>query len=296
MYIFSFFKSLFKPKHILPSIYFFLNAAIIFFIFYILPIEITADAFMNSIYLGLIGLGVNLFFIVVSLTPFGELLWRVRNGIKIQPESDLFNAWLAAENVFLEVREAAAKFSRGVNDKVRLYYSPTDDINAFALGHRTVIITRGMLVACRDLRGVFAHELGHIAHGDSDLKLGINVANSILTIFVTIVTMIAAFIVEVLRSNRGGLLDALGSLLDVLFYIVVLGLFKLWTIIGVLCVNWSSKKQEYHADDFAKEIGYGEQLQTFLREFDESTTKTNWFNLMWQTHPDTIDRLEKLAA
>ena len=296
MYIFSFFKSLFKPKHILPSIYFFLNAAIIFFIFYILPFEITSDAFMNSIYLGLIGLGINLIFIVVSLSPFGELLWRVRNGIKKQPESDLCNAWIAAENVFSEVREIAAKSSRGVNDKVRLYYSPTDDINAFALGHRTVIITRGMLEANRDLRGVFAHELGHIAHGDSDLKLGINVSNSILTIFITIVTMIAAIIIGMLRSNRGGPLDALGSMLEILFYIVVLGLFKLWTIVGVLCVNWSSKKQEYLADSFAKEIGYGEQLRIFLEDLDWSSTRTNWFNLMWQTHPDTVDRIERLAA
>lgn len=296
MYIFSFFKSLFKPKHVLPSIYFFLNAVIIFFIFYILPIDVVSDSFLNSIYLGLIGLVVNLVFIIISLTPFGEMLWRLRNGIKKQPESDLYNVWLAVKELFLEVLNVAAGFSRGANDKVILYYSPTDDINAFALGHRTIIITRGMLVADRDLRGVFAHELGHIAHGDSDLKLGINVANSILSIFMTIITIIAVFIIGVLRSNKGGLLDILGSILDILFYAIVLGLFKLWTIIGILCINWSSKKQEYLADSFAKEIGYGEQLSIFLNELDGSGEKTNWFNLMWQTHPDTIDRLEKLAA
>ncbi len=296
MYIFSFLKSLFRPRNILPTIYFFANAAIVFFIFYILPYSITPNETMNRIYLGLIGLGVNFVFILISLTPMGEAFWRLRNGIKRQPAAqELQQDWSTALEVFEQVKAEARGLSKSVSDKVKLYYSSSEDINAYALGHRTVVITKGILGAHPEyLKGVLAHEFGHIAHGDSDLKLGINVSNCILTIFLTIITFFTYAIITILQAFDSTFTNIVAVILHFIFSIVIIGLFKLWNLVGVLLINWSSRKAEYAADKFADQIGYGEQLAMFLSAIDGESVKTSAFDIMFQTHPDTRDRLAAL--
>ena len=83
-------------------------------------------------------------------------------------------------------------------------------------------------------------------------------------------------------------------ILKFVFGILLIGLFKVWNWIGTLCINWSSRKAEFAADSYAKELGYGEELEIFLRCIDDKV-KTNKFSLMFQTHPDTGDRLSNLA-
>ena len=296
MYLFSFIKSLLKPRNFLSSVYFLLNAAFVFLVFYILPIEIVEDKATNSLILGLIGLGVNGVFIMLSLTPMGEAFWRYRNNIKKRPDAVYSDIWQTVNDVFDEVKGRAREYSRSVSRKVKLYYSATKDINAYALGHRTVIITQGMLYSHPEyLKGVFAHELGHIAHGDSDLKLGINVANSIITTFVTVISAFAYTVAAMLYNSENDLVHLVGLLISIFLNVIIVGVFRLWSLVGVLCVNVASRKAEYQADGFADEIGYGEQLARFLDALDGNAPRTSRFNLMFQTHPDTADRLEALG-
>src|ERR1700761_6097044 len=43
------------------------------------------------------------------------------------------------------------------------------ELNAFATGRRTIVVTKGLLQICTpdELRGVLAHELGHLVSGDT---------------------------------------------------------------------------------------------------------------------------------
>lgn len=297
MYILSFFRSLFRPRHFPPAIYFLLNTGIIFAIFaLILPFEIYPDATLNKVFLGLIGVGINFVFICLSLTPLGEAFWRISNSIKKKPDAAYLEQWQQANAVFDEVKEQAMHADRHVSGKVRLYYCPTNEINAFALGHRTVVVTRGILdVHPEYLKGVLAHEFGHIANGDSDLKLGINVSNCILSIFMFLVSVVANGIIAVLYALNSNVTNIIGLVLNFIFNIIVLGLFRLWSLLGVVLINWSSRRDEYCADSFADKVGYGEQLAQFLYALDGNAPKTNKFSIMFQTHPDTVDRLEKLG-
>lgn len=296
MYLFSFLKSLLKPRNFLSSVYFLLNAAFVFLVFYILPIEIVADKQTNSLILGLIGLGVNGVFIIISLTPMGEAFWRYRNNIKKRPDAVYSDIWRTVNEIFEEVKLRALEYDRSVSRKVKLYYSATKDLNAYALGHRTVIITQGMLYTHAEyLKGVFAHELGHIAHGDSDLKLGINVANGIITTFVTVISTFAYTVAAMLYESENDLVHIVGLLVSVFLNVIIVGLFRLWSLVGVLCINVASREAEYQADEFADELGYGEQLAQFLNILDGSRERTSRFSLMFQTHPDTVDRLEALG-
>lgn len=297
MYLFSFLRSLFRPRHIPPAIYFVLNTGIIFALFaFVLPFELYPDATLNKVFLGLIGVGVNFVFICLSLTPMGEAFWRIGNAIKKLPDAAYMEQWQQANAVFDEVKQQVMLMDKRVSSKVRLYYSPTDEINAFALGHRTIVVTRGILdVHPEYLKGVLAHEFGHIANGDSDLKLGINVSNCILSIFVFIVSIIANGIIAICYAINSGVTKIIGLVFNVIFNILILGVFRLWSLLGVALINWSSRRDEYCADSFADKAGYGEQLAQFLYALDGDAPKTNKFSLMFQTHPDTVNRLANLG-
>ena len=201
--------------------------------------------------------------------------------------------------IFDEVYAAAKEKYPKIGDKIKLYYKPSEEVSAYALGHRTVIVTHGLInsMDADMIKGVLAHEFGHIASGDSDLKLGISVSNSILIIFALIINFIITFfsIVIGLASKKasgwiaGRLLGAIGVFLVTLVY-------GIWTKIGMLLVNATSRKDEYAADAFAVDCGYGANLYTALDALDGVKAKSNFFSLLASTHPDTVDRLKAIRA
>lgn len=272
--------------------------AIIFGIFYLFDIPVSTDEAMNPVYSGLVGIGANFFFIFASLSPVGEFFWRLRNGIKKAPPAALELCWQKADYAFNEVVKSARNKTKSVSKKVRLYYSSESGVNAFALGHRTVVLTDGMLRK-NDLdvfKGVIAHEVGHIAHGDSDLNLGINVCNGFISVFMSVISVFVYVIIAVIAMNREKNWVWIAVLLRVFFNVVLVGIFRLWTMIGVACINATSRKKEYAADKFAKDIGYGEELSAFLSSLGGGRPVSKWYSVMYQTHPETGDRIKALAS
>ena len=195
-----------------------------------------------------------------------------------------------------EVHAAARSVSPSVGAKVKLYYKQTDDVNAYAVGHRTIIVTDGILaLSDKDLKGVLAHEFGHIANGDSDLTLGINVSNTILVIF----TALVGFVVTTMSSLFSMLFESVDAKATcaAIAGVIVLALslvYYLWVKFGMLLVNASSRNNEYAADAFAVDCGFGAGLYSALSQLDPSKTRSGFFSLLASSHPDTVARLEKI--
>ena len=155
------------------------------------------------------------------------------------------------------------------------------------------------------IKGVLAHEFGHIASGDSDLKLGISVSNSILMIFALIINFIITFfsiVIGLATKKVSGLV--FGKILGSIGVFLVTLVYGIWTKIGMLLVNATSRKDEYAADAFAVDCGYGANLYTALDALDGVKldaldgvkAKSNFFSLLASTHPDTVDRLKAIRA
>ena len=166
-------------------------------------------------------------------------------------------------------------------DKIKLYYKPSEEINAYALGHRTVIVTHGLInsMDADMIKGVLAHEFGHIASGDSDLKLGISVSNSILMIFALIINFIITFfsiVIGLATKKVSGLV--FGKILGSIGVFLVTLVYGIWTKIGMLLVN------------------AGANLYTALDALDGVKAKSNFFSLLASTHPDTVDRLAAIRT
>lgn len=291
MYIFSFFKALLRPSKILTSIYFILNMGVVFMLFgffnlFSLPFEGT-QAF---VYNGLFGLGINFICMLIALSPIGEAYFRFLEGLKIVPENEETEPILKA---FSEVYEKARAVNPKISSKVKLYYKESDEINAFALGHRTVAITEGALSLSEEqFKAILAHEFGHISNADSDLTLGIIVSNAILGAFVFVMKLIGLFVALVFSFAReGGFI----SIIIHFVFVTVLGLvFAIWTKLGMLMMNATSRKDEFRADNYAVKCGMGAELIDALNVIDPSQTRSSALSLLSSTHPDTSVRIEKI--
>ena len=75
-------------------------------------------------------------------------------------------------------------------------------------------------------------------------------------------------------------------------------LMALWTKLGVLICMASSRGDEYEADKYSHDIGYGPALAYALTRLDGSTTKKEKARGLWaalnSSHPETSKRVSRL--
>lgn len=291
-YAVDFAKNLTKKTNTPLSIYLILNTIIIGFVLGTL-------FHTNPIAAFLLGLCVYTISLVIALSPFGEWLLRMQNGCKEIKRKDQIDY---IEPIFKEVLEKARKLDPLVPADVILYMKDSQDINAFATGRKTICITEGMLNAPeKQIKATLAHEMGHLAHKDTDLILLVSIGNFIVTFIFIAIRMFAratSLFFSLLAifgggSNRGA---ALGASLYAFMCDVILGaLMWVWTKIGIMLITKSSRANEFEADKFAFNLGYGDALCELLdSSFIESSTKGLFANLI-NSHPDKNDRIAALT-
>ena len=157
----------------------------------------------------------------------------------------------------------------------------TDEINAFATPGGFVFVTRGMLrkVESEDqLAGVLAHELAHVC-----LKHGLKSIRS--------ARLTQAFSILAVEAGKAYTQAELGQLTEA---------FEgaLNDIVGTLVVNGYGRGLEADADaraaTFMKRAGYNPgALAAFIGKLGQGAPQQKGFA---KTHPDSADRLKKLAA
>lgn len=292
MYILSFLKNLFRPRKFLCSLYFLLNLVIIFFIFGYMGIFYQGSSETETLVInGLIGMAVNFVIMLIALSPIGEAYVRYKEKAKkIKRTSD--TEWLYA--LFDEVYAKAKQNNPKISDKVKLYFQNISEPNAAAVGHRTVIVTAGLVDSMdeEEIKGVLCHEFGHISSGDSDLSLGIAVSNCILMVFTWICCVIVGIFTALISSQS----EKTGAIFHLIFVGILTIAYSLWVKLGLLLMNATSRKDEYAADAFAVDCGYGVNLYQALESLDGSKMKSSFLSLLASTHPDTVDRLAAIKS
>lgn len=126
--------------------------------------------------LGLTGLiwaaGIGLILLFSSLRIPSHLIMRMQGGRALSPRQ--------APQLTVMMQEMTRR--AGLGKTPRLYYIPSNALNAFATGHRedpAIGITHGLLqrLTTRELGGVLAHEVGHIINNDLPLRSMVNIMN-----------------------------------------------------------------------------------------------------------------------
>lgn len=292
MYIIDFFKNLFKKANIGIIIWLVLNIVLIMAIF--------SGGFAD--WRGaLFGFAAYALSMVIALSPIGEWILRLQTGCKKIKDQDVI---ARLQPIFDEVYAKAKALNPELPDKVKFFMSDDESPNAFATGRKTVCVTRGLLnYSDEHIKGVLAHEFGHLAHKDTDIILVVSVGNLIITTLFVIVRVIynismgiAAFISALADDSWGGIFAAMfiffGKITDVLLVIMM----RLWTQIGVWLCMASSRKNEFLADEYASNCGYGYQLSEVLESFGTERSKNGLFASLSSSHPENADRVARLRG
>lgn len=278
-YFVDFAKNLTHKKNIGVLIYLILNTLLIVWLFS------AVNEGVNGVFFGILTYGISL---IIALSPIGEWILRVQTGCKKITRKEYLDR---LEPLFNEALSRAKRINPSIPDDVQLFMSNDQSPNAFATGRKTICLTKGFLnYSDEQIKATLAHELGHLSHKDTDLILIVTVGNFIVTaifIIYRIIVYITGIIVSFANSNLSGLI------VSILIDVVLVAMMWIWTKIGTMLVMHSSRKNEFKADEFAFNCGYGDSLAEVLDTFEEGSEKGLWANLA-STHPDSDERIARL--
>lgn len=108
--------------------------------------------------------------ITIALSPIGEIILRTLEGatpVLIQEDREYLLP------LFQEVYEQVKKENPEISREINLYITKSMTVNAFAAGRKTIAVTRGAIKALdkEQLKGLLAHEFGHMVHNDTKALL-----------------------------------------------------------------------------------------------------------------------------
>lgn len=293
MYLFDFFKNLFKKNNIGIIVWLALNI--------LLLVALFSNGF-QSLEGGLIGVGLYVLSLFIALSPIGEWILRLQNGCKKITDPAIL---ARMEPIFREVYERAKAMNPELPTDIKMFINDSPMPNAFATGRKTLCITRGLLTySDAQIKGVLGHEFGHLAHKDTDTILVVAVGNMIISVIFVIVRVLANIFMWIgqfstLVSSRGwgGVIASIfiGVGRVIADFLLVL-LMRAWNQLGVLLCMHSSRKNEYLADEYSYKCGYGEELCQVLESFGTGKGSTGLFAALVSSHPDNSERISKIRA
>ena len=194
---------------------------------------------------------------LVALSPIGEWFIRLTNHTR-QLETNREIDYLVP--IFEEVYDEA-KEQYPYLPKITVYTIDSLVVNACTMGRHTVAVTRGAMETFSEdeLKAVIAHEIGHILYGHTTALLLNIIGNGVFSVFV-IVAKCVITILDLLQTpfekRTRGISYLFISLLRFLFNVVLF----VFMFIGNIILSSNSRNNEFQADEFAHQIGFGENL------------------------------------
>ena len=230
-------------------------------------------------------------FIGIALSPLGEFLLRFLMGAK-PPATQREREFLLP--LFEEVYEAALENNPKLNKNIHVFITDDMYINAFAIGRQTVAVTRGLLetMNTEEIKGVLAHEFGHITHGDTKALLLQNIGNGFFAIILAGIRMILRIIKVICSSDEA----IMGRIIVGIFEFILNIYVFLFVLLGDVILSLNSRRSEYLADGFAYNIGYGEHLieALYILQKMDMGQKIPLRAKITASHPHLSARIERL--
>ena len=259
-------------------------AYVIWFLFYFLLFWLILGASLTSF---LIVAGIYLVSIAIAFSPLAEALWRNMCGVRplrIRSEK------IRLLPLFKEVYQGAVKVNPDLSGGIKLYIQEDMDINAFAFGTTTLVITRGSIELLSDecLKGLLAHELGHFSNYDTVAVLLSSIGNFLMSFPLKILSNIK----RRLDAETTGILASIILIPVYLLYIV----FKAIDSIGNLILLHINRQNEYRADAFAMQSGFCSEITNALIELYQMAIHKpkSIKEQLKSTHPHITLRIERL--
>lgn len=200
----------------------------------------------------------------VRLGIFAGWITICMGGVFVVERFILF-VWRGYRRPILEEEERLVSLMREVQSRVgskmriRFVISGEPEQPTGSLGYRTIVIQSGMLSVASDgeLKGMLAHELGHLRDGDRVMEAGFATAGVFSHVFRGGCRVV----------RRGFRMSAIGGLLFLVIVVpLVIAVMPFFLLDGVLrLISWSFRRQiAYRQDKFAFRAGCGDGLKAWL--------------------------------
>lgn len=226
---------------------------------------------------------------LLSFTPITDIILRFTHGFR----SPLREEKEKLHRLFAEVCHSAKKNP----DNYKLYIADENVPNAYALGINTIGVGRRLLMdySAAEIKGVIAHEIGHLHYGDTIYnRIFITVSlvgQAVLAVYYFIGKLLVIFArIPIPFVNLAALFIGFAFTVQSWLFEILLALsLSIGKMLGC-------RQSEYRADRYALEIGHGEGLYQFLyRLLDSHPGHNNGLkNILHASHPKTGNRLRKL--
>lgn len=230
---------------------------------------------------------------IIGLSPIGDFILSLSMGAKKIKRTDYI---IKMCPLFDIVYEKAKKKTPYISKRIKLKIIPNDDtVNAFAVGQRTICVTKGLLdLDDESIMAILAHEFGHIAYKHTliqVLALCSNILVSIVLLFVKMFSWIIAGITSIiLLFYRSYLFAFLATASATLASFAI----WLWTKFCLLFLRWSMRENEYLADEYALMLGYGNPLAGVIDNCFCTEPSSKFFKVLYSTHPSNDSRIAHL--
>jgi Zn-dependent protease with chaperone function len=191
----------------------------------------------------------------IAICPGGvvlvERLWPLFSPVYRRP--------ILAEEERLNLLMGEVQHRVGSRMRIRFLVCGDAEMPTRSLGYRTVVIQSGVLplVSDGELRGILAHELGHLRDGDRVMEAAWFTAGLLARLFRGVCLLI----------GRGfGVSIVAGLLLAGVLFLVLIGLLPFFLLDGVVrAFRWGLRRQiDYRQDAFAFRAGCGDGLRAWL--------------------------------
>jgi len=273
---------IFKPSNIGSFVFFTLNLSLILFMFSPYSFTLEGAAILIASYIASVA---------ISLSPAGEGVLSIFAGAKEIKRKDMKIKLIPLLEI---VYGNAKRESPDMVCSIHLKIISGNEQNAYALGRRTICVTEGLLDLPDNLiLGILAHEIGHIANKHSEIQLFIGGANVLISGFLLFLKLIAWCIVGIFglfalafrRSGLGCILGALSAFPAMLIF--------LWTKLCMLFLQWPARSNEFVADEYAFQIGFGKELAQVLDNCNYETAN-HFMRVLYSSHPSANERIARL--
>lgn len=231
--------------------------------------------------------------VTVALT-IGEYILRYIQGLRRVMTRDEKEYLL---DIFQEVYgEAKEKYHR-LSSGIELFLSDKMLVNAYAMGRKSIILTKGAIqtFSREELKGVLAHEFGHLANGDTKALLLNLVGNGFFTLM-TIAARIFMFFATLIMNafDETGIFNMIMKFFRWVFDMIILILLGL----GNVLLSLNSRNSEFMADKFASDIGFNKELVDLLKILMEISMPgdISLLERLQASHPHTAERIARLEG
>lgn len=228
--------------------------------------------------------------LLLAFTPVAERMLRMMNHahrLTLKDQEVL-------QPIFDEVYEVAKEDNPKLSKKVEIYISNDPMPNAFALGSNTITVTKGAMefFTEEELKGVIAHEFGHLTHWDTRIMLMILASNIFVIGVISIVRVFTLFF----RFIGGGMVKDDGR--QEIIHIVKIVVVSVFMFLSGAIISLSRRKSETMADSFAYELGYRDGLLSGLYKLGqlEFEQPTSLKERIMQDHPANNRRIRMLES